>query len=133
MEPSVHTSSASAILMAGRVLLCRYKPQSTISAQTVAENAEARKFLPGPDPSAEIVVIPENVRITIDLAGKELHRILGFDPVTRVKAWVAEGALFEKVGGLQLPQLPGGSHFKVFADLKEAVAWVNKMLAGSKA
>ena len=131
MEPSVHTSTATASRMADRVLLRRYKPHSTINAATIAENVEARRFLPGPDPEAVIVVIPENARFALSFVENAPWAVLGLDRVTHVLAWVAEGELFERLRDFHIDNPPPGIHFKVFAQLEEAKRWVKQMMAGS--
>ena len=119
--------------MAGRVLLRNYKPQSILNAKTIAENAEARRFLPGPAPHAVIVVLPEDVQLAIDLTEKDPHTVLGLDHDTYVTAWVVEGALFDTVSRIRSTPMPPGFHFKVFSEMKEARTWVDRMLAGSRA
>ncbi|MFZ1685999.1 MAG: hypothetical protein WAU70_01140 [Flavobacteriales bacterium] len=130
MEPSVHTSTATASRMADRVLLRRYKPHSTINAQTVAENVEARRFLPGPDPEAVIVQIPETARFALSFVENDPWKVLGMDRVTHVQAWVAEGQLFEQLHDYRIGNPPPGIHFKVFPRMEEAERWVKRMLAG---
>ncbi|MBK7754243.1 MAG: hypothetical protein IPI41_17035 [Flavobacteriales bacterium] len=129
MEPSVHTSTATASRMADRVLLRRYKPHSTINAATIAENVEARRFLPGPDPEAVIVVIPENARFALSFVENAPWAVLGLDRVTHVLAWVAEGELFQRLKDLHVTDPPPGIHFQVFPHMQEAVSWVERILA----
>ncbi len=111
-------------------MMRHYKPHSTVNAQTIAENVAARRYLPGPQPEAEIVFMPESAVFATDLLGMEPDQVLGLDRVTRVKAWVAEGRLFNTVGGLGVVQLPPGHHFKVFAEMDAAMAWVKELLGG---
>jgi len=115
--------------MAGRVLLRRYKPHSTINAATIAENVEAGRFLPGPDPEAVIVVIPENARFALSFVENEPWTLLGLDRVTHLLAWVAEGELFQRLKDFHVENPPPGIHFQVFAHMEEAVHWVERMLA----
>lgn len=128
MEPSVHTSTATAIRMADRVLLRRYKPHSTVNSVTISENVEASRFLPGPDPEAVIVVIPENARFAIRFVENEPWVLLGLDRVTHVLAWVAEGELFQRLKDLHIENPPQDIHFQVFPHLPEAEQWVRRML-----
>ena len=129
MEPSVHTSTATASRMADRVLLRRYKPHSTINAATIAENVEARRFLPGSDPEAVIVVSPENARFALSFVENAPWAVLGLDRVTHVLAWVAEGELFQRLKDLHVTDPPPGIHFQVFPHMQEAVSWVERILA----
>lgn len=117
--------------MADRVLLRRYKPHSTINAQTMAENAEASRFLPGPAPEAVIVQIPETARFALSFVENDPWAVLGFDRVTHVLAWVAEGELFDVLRDFHIESPPPGIHFKVFAHMEEAERWVKRMLAGA--
>ncbi|MBK7554548.1 MAG: hypothetical protein IPI55_08095 [Flavobacteriales bacterium] len=131
MQPSVHTSTAMASRMAPQVLLRRYKPQSTITAATIAENVEASRFLPGPAPEAVIVEIPASARFALSFVENDPWTVLGLDRVTHLLAWVAEGELFERLRDFHIDNPPPGIHFKVFAQLEEAKRWVKQMMAGS--
>lgn len=128
MRPSVHTTTADASLLTDRVLLRRYKPNSTINAASMAENQEAGRFLPGPDPEAVIVAIPESARFALSFVEVNPWTVLGLDRVTHVLAWVAEGALYDQLRDFHLQDPPQGIHFKVFAELDEAKVWVKQML-----
>lgn len=124
MEPSVHTASADACKVGDRILLRRYRPDSTINQTSVAENVEAGRFLPGPAPEAVIVVIPESARFALSFVEVDPCKLLGLDRVTHVLAWVAEGALYDQLHDFRLPHQPAGVHFKVFPRMEEARAWV---------
>lgn len=128
MEPSVHTATADACKVGDRILLRRYRPDSTINRTSVAENVEAGRFLPGPVPEAVIVVIPESARFALSFVEVDPCALLGLDRVTHVLAWVAEGALFDQLRDFQVPQLPAGVHFKVFGTMEKAREWVGERL-----
>ena len=116
--------------MADRVLLRRYKPHSIINAHTMAENVEASRFLPGPDPEAVIVQIPETARFAFSFVENDPWQVLGLDRVTHLLAWVAEGELFNLLRDFHIDNTPPGIHFKVFPRMDEAESWVKDMLAG---